>query len=1038
MANQDEAAISPYEPPDKFVGNQKVVHEGLVKLVRTKLGPDMEDLRDAEVLEAAHMAYAPDMSPDDFLMGARVVMTEKLHGAAQTEADKRATAAGQPTTEELSLKNVHVGPTPIKGMDISGVPGVEERKAIGKKIGEVGKALGKGFIQSFSTPITGLMDWVAAHGLTQEEIAPDVYNVRFAGAGEQDRLEREAVRRVAREAIDTVGWGLGAGEMAQAIHVPGFTNIFARLSSEGAGYGATYEGVDAALSGDSADEVAKRTATGAVIGAGLTLGLGSVFAGLGGLVSKAIGERSAQVAEAARPMSEFPADALSPGERVALAYQKDGVLPDDLRPFIDMAQRGDMPPETAAIHVLGNLGVINDPVGTEAMAKLLQPKSLVAVSRDVALTVPEVTAKRLEKAAEDAKFTSRLRQMAIESSQTVAEIRDRARAEKWASPEARANLANEIPEPIVLAGDQGPIELGPGTAYRPEVVQALRTAQEQFPHVKVVQSPIDVSGKMVANTYKVGANVFDEVGRAHEVLGYTDNAKMVTRTQLPDGNWKYGIAGASDVSPTQCGFISAINRMEAGARARLAKIEGSLTLHSGLSALEGAQEWVEIGMGKFARATYMAAKMGLGREQTYLMWAKDMADEMRAGGATDKAIFLAKMFQGIERDYGETMSRMVLRDSTIRESLFEAVDRIKKGGWVGHDWYDKTFPRLVELLGSPEDASTFADFLSITSANRNIDSNVNLALQAFAMWQTGQLPKGFGPNVDAMFARYFAEEARTGAQPSVRSFASSAGAPKVSEFVRNVRGADVNSVTLDVWMNRYLAGSETMKVKEKETAKSIIREIAGREGLTPRQVQAAMWADARIAEQILGPIGKGEKLEMTMGSLRPYEDVTANFLKKRGAFTTEASIIKATRDNGGGTFYPGTSRAYDKPGFSVALGGESFDEAKVMPNAIRKVTESYLPSLKKVADAADVKLQFVVGTWVDAGKMHVEVGVVIPERDRALHLGIIAKQQSIGQLGDDGAFTGAVPTGQEKPVTLTLTEAKKALKEFLSAPPTNQ
>jgi hypothetical protein len=1029
MAEED---VSPYTP-QKFTGNQQAVHEGLVKLIRVKLGPDMSDLTDEEVLQAAHLAYAPDLPPEDFVSGAKVVMSEKMHDVLQKEADVRATKAGQEgLTSNLKLKNVHVGPTPIKGVEVSGVPGVEERKALGKQVKKVGEVLGKGLLQSFSTPITGLMEWVAAHGLTQEEVAPEVYETRFAGAAEQDKLEKEAIRRIARESLDTIGWGLGAGEVVHVIHIPGFTNLAARLASEGAGWGAMYEGIDASLAGESADNVAKRSFTGGLIGAGATLALGGSLAGLGRLVSRAMGEKAAQSIHATKAVSDFPPGGLTPGERIALSFQKDGALPEAVRPFAEMAQRGALTPQDAAIHILGNLGVVNDGPGVEALAKTLEPRSLVGpVMKDVALTVPEMTEKRLAVDAEHAAFVSKLRKMAVEASEAVADIRRRASEEKWGDPRVRANLAQEIPEPITLESGGEPILLGPGSRYVPDHTAALREAQERMPHVTVTRTPRSISGKMVAASYKIGEPAFNVTGHQYEVIGYTGNSKLVMRTKLPTGEWKYAVAGPTDVAPTPNGFLAAINRMEAGAKARLEAMQQP-TLYSGFAPLEGGFEWVGIGTGKFARTMYLAAKAGLSREETYAMWAKDMADEMRAHGASKKVIFLPKMYSMIEADYGETISKIVLRDSALREGLYDAVERIKKNGWVGHDWYDNTYPKLLEMFGTPEEASKFADFLAITSANRNIDANVNLALQAFAMAQVGEVPAGFGPNIDAMFSRYAAEEARIKGQPAVRSFASAAGAPKVSAFVKNVRGADVNDVTLDVWMNRYLAGSEKMKVKEKEAAKEVIHEIAGREGMTPRQVQAAMWADARIAEQILGPISRGDKLEMTMGSFRPYEDVTANYLRKRGAFTTEASIIKSTRENGGGTFYAGTARAYDKPGFSVALGGEAFDAAKVMPNAVRKVTERYEPALKKIAAEAGMSLQFVTGTWIDEGKMHVEIGVIIPERERALRLGEIAKQQSIGQLGDGGAFVGVVPTTHEKPTTLSLTDAKKALKEWIS------
>lgn len=1030
---------NPYSTPKFHDEGQAAVHNGLLGLIRSKLGADLDGLKDDEVMEAAHLAYAPDMDAQDFVTGAKLVMSEKLHGAAQKEADRRATEEGKEGEHRLSIKNVHVTPQRIKGASVSGVPGVEKRKAIGKKIGETAAAVGKGLVESLGTPLPGFLEWVGAHGLMDEEIAPGVYETRFSGAAEQDKLEREAVRKMARATIDTAGWALGVGEVAGAIRGIGFTNTYARLGAEGALWGATYEGVDSALAGEAADEVATRAVRGAAIGASLTLGLGGAVVGgakaLAALAKRAVAESAAQQAAKAVPQSEFPALGLSPGERVALAIQRDGIdgMDPAVRRLAQAAQRGDLAPQEAAIQVLGNLGVINDPAGTAAVAALLEPRALVPVSTEMALTVPEMTARRLAADRERIAAAAAARRMAEEAGLFVEDLRRMAREERWGDPRTAANLAAEVPEPVVLPGGEEPILLGPGVAFKAEAAAALKEAAAQFPHLRMTRVPTTVQGKLMARILKIGDQAYDVGGTAHEVLGYSTSGKVIVRRQYPDGVWAYHALPATNLSPNPSGFLSALNRLEAGAKARLADINRHPRLSTGLDVLEGAREYIEIGIGKFGRAVYMGAKLGLSEDQVYMMWAKDMADHMRANGHGDQVQYLPKMFMGVKRDYGETMTGIVLRDSSIREGLYDAVDRMKKGGWVGHDWYDDTFPKLVELFGTPEDAARFADFLAITSANRNIDSNTNLALQAFAQWQVGEVPKGYGPNIDAMFARYAEAEGRLGRQPRVQEFAGR-GSPKVSEFVRNVRGEDVNSVTLDVWMNRYLTGKETLQVKEKEAAKAIIREIAQREGMTPRQVQAAMWADARVAEQILAPYNKDGRVSMALGSLRPYEETTELFLRKRGQFLPEASALKATRANGGGTFYPESYKPFDKPGFSVALGGTALNAEKALPNQLREAVSAYLEPLKKVAEKKGRKLDFVVGTWVSEGKLYAEVGVVLPDRADALHLGNIANQQSVGQLGEGGAFVGVVETGVEDASANSVTAAKKALADWLDAP----
>lgn len=1046
MPDQQPAAPDPYVHPKFTDKDQEAVHNSLVGLIRSKLGPDLADMKDDEVLQAAHLAYAPDLDPEEFVTGAKMVMSEQMHGALQKEADRRSTEAGHPTTEGLALRNLHVTPPAIKGVSVSGVPGVEAQKAAAQTAGNVVKELGKGVLSSLATPVPALMEWVGAHGLTDEQVAPGVYETRFAGANEQQKLEREAVRKVARAALDTAGWGIGAVEVGGAALLPGLTNAFARMAVEGAGWGATYEGTDAALAGESANDVATKAARGAVLGGALTLGLGSLIHGaahgLSKLVSNAIDERAAQVAAKASAVTiDPPVAGASPGERVVLMMQKDGAagLPDEVQKYVQMAQRGDMDPQTAAIHVLGNLGIVNDAPGTEAMAKILVPHSLAPVSHDMALTISEAAQSRLNSEHALIRAAASARRMAEEAATFTSELQTRAEAEKWGRPEAAANLAQAVPEPIVLpAGDQVHL-VGGGASYSLPQALALREAAAQMPHLSMTVNPRGLQGKIMSSVYKIGDQAYDLTGTAHEVLGYSTTGKVIVRRQYPDGVWAYHALPATNLSPNPSGFLGALNRFEAGAKARLAEINRNPRLSTGLDVLEGAREYIEIGIGKFGRAVYMGQKFGLSEDQIYVMWAKDMADHMRANGHEAKIQFLPKMYSGVKKEYGETLATLVLRDNSLREGLYDASDRMKKGGWVGADWYDHTFPKLVELFGTPEDASTYADFLAITSAGKSVDSNTTLALQAFAQWQAGDVPHGYGPNHDAMFKRWAVAEAKNaGEAPRVEQFATKSNAPKVSRFVSSVRGEAVNEVVLDRWMNRYMAGKEVLGVKERAASIAIIKEIAQKEGMTPRQVQAAMWADARIAEQVLEPFNKDGKVSMKLASFRPYEQTSEHFLKTRGSFAPEAKAIHETRANGGGTFYPETYRTFDKPGFSVALGGKTFKEANILPNQVRETVNAYLGPLKKVAEAKGRNLDFVVGTYKKDGKIYAEVGVVLPNRVDALHLGNIAKQFSVGELGPDGSFLKEHETGIEKPSANSVTDAKAFLKEWLDAPSPNR
>ncbi len=145
-------------------------------------------------------------------------------------------------------------------------------------------------------------------------------------------------------------------------------------------------------------------------------------------------------------------------------------------------------------------------------------------------------------------------------------------------------------------------------------------------------------------------------------------------------------------------------------------------------------------------------------------------------------------------------------------------------------WYTDSRKVIEKMFG--DDADLFCDILAATSPRKQVKANWRLAMRIYDAYKSGtdysvvgMLPNHVG-NVD---------RALSGLPLSGN---------KVSAFAANLKG-DLNRVTIDVWVLRYLRSDRTtLTPKQYGILEKKIQRMAKRKGLLPAQYQAKIWAEA--------------------------------------------------------------------------------------------------------------------------------------------------------------------------------------------------
>jgi hypothetical protein len=200
-------------------------------------------------------------------------------------------------------------------------------------------------------------------------------------------------------------------------------------------------------------------------------------------------------------------------------------------------------------------------------------------------------------------------------------------------------------------------------------------------------------------------------------------------------------------------------------------------------------------------------------------------------GAAQVQPQLKKLFTLAQKKYEGAIAAAGNNLSSTKNLL-----QLYKEGKHGENWYQDTRQELEGLFG--EDAPLFSDFLAATSPNMTVASNVTMALKAYARYRMG-LPFETGEGGFQKLHASLLDKAAAGEQ---------FGGLKVGSFKANLFG-DPTAVTVDRWIARAMGFGDKVTDAQYKFADYMLTQIAQRNGMEPRQLQAAIWTAVKEAEQ---------------------------------------------------------------------------------------------------------------------------------------------------------------------------------------------
>lgn len=186
-------------------------------------------------------------------------------------------------------------------------------------------------------------------------------------------------------------------------------------------------------------------------------------------------------------------------------------------------------------------------------------------------------------------------------------------------------------------------------------------------------------------------------------------------------------------------------------------------------------------------------------------------------------------------------------------------------------WYDETLANVQNIMevndesGEDSDqlAFLFIDLLAATSPQTNIVRNTFLTTQIFSFITDGIMCK-----IPMKFEAHLNNVCRA-------LLGLPLSGQKVSVFRANLLG-DENAVTVDVWMTRvFNRSSDAPSAEEYKDISNATRKVAKKYGISPAQMQAALWVGIKALEG--DPSDTPEPFENTLARFKSYQDAQGQF-----------------------------------------------------------------------------------------------------------------------------------------------------------------
>jgi hypothetical protein len=228
-----------------------------------------------------------------------------------------------------------------------------------------------------------------------------------------------------------------------------------------------------------------------------------------------------------------------------------------------------------------------------------------------------------------------------------------------------------------------------------------------------------------------------------------------------------------------------------------------------------------------------------------------------------KAKFYEKELNGLIKKVGARIAGMK-SDETL-DHVRQAVKKLQgytAQGLKGKDWYENSADAVLKAFnGDTVLAEKFFQIIAITSANTEVAANFTKAYKAWNQFASGK-PIKVGTQLENRSV------------DALLNFGEDWGGRKTNTFYSNLMeamdGEDSGRSTIDLHMTRMLFDKDKPTNAQYELAENMVRLLASKLKVSPRQVQAASWVTQKSKSIFDYYRQRGWKKEFSDAELREY------------------------------------------------------------------------------------------------------------------------------------------------------------------------
>jgi len=332
----------------------------------------------------------------------------------------------------------------------------------------------------------------------------------------------------------------------------------------------------------------------------------------------------------------------------------------------------------------------------------------------------------------------------------------------------------------------------------------------------------------------------------------------------------------------------------------------------------------------------------------------------------EQAKFLESEIQDLVKKVGNRIAGM--KSEETLDDVRKAVEKLQQytaQGIKGKDWYENSAKAVLDAFnGDSILAEKFFQIIAITSANTEVAANFTKALKAWTQFSEGKPIKVGTQDINKKI-------------DSLLNFGEDWGGRKTNTFYSNLmeamEGKDTGRSTIDLHMTRMIFDKDAPTDAQYELAENMVRLMASKAGLAPRQVQAASWVTQKAKSTYEYYKQKGWKKNLTDEQLKEFafEKAIADYshlikanvkkLPVTEALREPSASIKARTQNITGEVIPSVQ---------TAMGQAEEMAFKYKEKITKQIAKS--DTIQKIAKALGInsKVRITVGSGAYANKVN--------------------------------------------------------------------